>query len=117
MTEVVAIVRRQRVVATRTELLRAGCPGYTVFSALGRGRQRGLRPRHQADGNTAPGHAFLPRAVFRIVIEDGQALEMVEAVIRANQTGEFGDGRIFLSKLDDAYRMSDARARVMEVVS
>ena len=110
MTEIHAIVRRQRATATRDELRRAGCEGYTLFPALGRGRQRGVR----SAGSQAIGCGFLPRLVFYLVVEDDEALPIVEALIRANQTGEFGDGRVFLSKLDTAGRVSEGVARIEE---
>ena len=102
MTEIYAIVRRQGATATRMELKRAGCPGYTVFPVLGRGRQRGLRTAGQTGGV-----GFLPRMLFYLVVEDERAMETIEAIIRANQTGEFGDGRMFISQIERAGRISD----------
>jgi len=51
--------------------------------------------------------AFLPRVLFKAVVEDEQCDETVEAIMRANQTGEFGDGRIFVSHVGESYRISD----------
>ena len=101
MTELVAIVRRKRATATKEALERAGCPGYTQFPVLGRGRQRGLR-----GGEAKEGLSFLPKVLFDLMVEDGQVAETVEAILRANQTGEFGDGKIFVVKSIDAYRIS-----------
>lgn len=110
MIELIAMVRRNRAAATKQELARIGCQGYSVFPVLGRGRQRGLRG---AQGHE--GLMFLPKALFDIVVEDGQAQETIEAIIRANQTGEFGDGRIFVIDLNASYRISTgAREPVMQ---
>lgn len=101
MVEIIAIIRRKHAAATKAELSRIGGKGYTAFPVLGRGRQRGLRG---AQGNE--GLAFLPKVLFDFIVGDEQAQETIEAIIRANQTGEFGDGKIFVLELSDAYRIS-----------
>ena len=101
MIEIIAIVRRNRAAATREELVRIGSAGSTQFTVLGRGRQQGLR-----GGDAARGPAFLPKVLFDIVVEDAHAQETIEAIIRANQTGQFGDGRIFVLDVNEAYRIS-----------
>lgn len=112
MKEILAFVRRPRVSATRDELRRIGCPGYFVTAVVGRGRQRGIRS--QDPRGTAMG--FLPRVLFTIVVEDDQVEETTEAIIRANQTGYFGDGRIFVVDVGEAYRISTSDRPVMEAV-
>lgn len=103
MVEIVAIVNRSRASATKKELARAGCAGYSQFSVLGRGRQRGLRMQHGQEGIP-----FLPKVFFSLVVESEAAQEVIEAIIRANQTGQFGDGKIFIFELDEVYRISTA---------
>ena len=101
MVELIAIVRRHRAMATKAELARVGCAGYSWLPVLGRGRQRGLQG-DQAMG----GLPFLPKALFMVMVDEARREEAVEAVIRANQTGEFGDGKIFLLEPQEAYRIS-----------
>jgi nitrogen regulatory protein PII len=101
MTEIIAIVRRNKARMMQQELTRIGCQGYSRFAVLGRGRQRGLRGEE-----TAEGLPFLPKVLFDLVVEDEAAQETIEAIIRANQTGEFGDGKIFVLQMEEAYRMS-----------
>jgi len=101
MTEIVAVVRRNKASATQQELARIGCRGYSRFSVLGRGRQRGLRGE-----DAAKGLPFLPKALFDLIVEESQAQETIEALIRANQTGEFGDGKVFVIETAEAYRIS-----------
>ena len=103
MVEIFAVIRRYRLAATRYELQRAGVAGYSFFSAFGRGRQRGLKSTNGMDG----GHGFLPRMIFYLVTEADRASVAVEAIIRANQTGEFGDGRIFVTRLESAMRITE----------
>ena len=113
MREILAIVRRNRSAATKAELARIGCAGYSRLSVLGRGQQRGLRGEPGGEGL-----AFLPKVLFDLVVEDAQAQETIEALIRANQTGQYGDGKLFVIELADAYRISTGeREPNMEVVS
>ena len=115
MTELLAIVRRNRAAATKAELARCGCAGYTQWPVLGRGQQRGERAPAGGEGV-----AFLPKVLFDIVVEDERAQEVIEAILRANQTGEFGDGRIFVVELGESHRIStgarDAAAPPVEAV-
>ncbi len=101
MIEIIAMVRRKHSAATKKELSRIGCQGYTAFPVFGRGRQRGLRGEPGIQGVT-----FLPKVLFDVVVEDDQAQETVEALIRANQTGQYGDGKIFVMDVGEAYRIS-----------
>ena len=101
MIELIAMVRRKRAAATKEELARIGRRGYSLFPVLGRGRQRGLRTERAPEGL-----AFLPKVLFDLIVEDDAAQETIEAIVRANQTGEFGDGKIFVMDVVDAYRIS-----------
>ena len=105
MREIIAIVRRKRAAATKAELDRIGCEGYCQFAVLGRGRQRGLR-----DQDSDAGLRFLPKILFDLIVDDARAAETIEAIVRANQTGEFGDGRIFVAEVAHGYRISTGAA-------
>lgn len=101
MIEIIAIVRRKQSAATKQELSRIGCQGYTAFPVFGRGKQRGLRGEPGGQGL-----AFLPKVLFDLIVEEAQAQETIEALIRANQTGHYGDGKIFVIEMTEAYRIS-----------
>ena len=101
MVEIIAIVRRSNAAATKAELAEIGCAGYSHLMVLGRGRERGLR---HANGSAAV--PFLPKVLFQLIVEDERADETIEAIIRANQTGEYGDGKIFVFKVEESYRIS-----------
>ena len=101
MVEILAIVRRNKALATRQELARIGCQGYSRFTVLGRGKQRGLRTEQRPEAL-----AFLPKVLFHLIVDDEQAQEVIEAIMRANQTGEYGDGKVFVIQMTEAYRIS-----------
>ena len=102
MTEIIAVVRRSKAASTRKELERADVPGWTAHPVLGRGRQKGLKTSVESTG--VP---FLAKVMFSIVVEDDQVDTIVEAITRANQTGEFGDGRIWTVDLGQVLRISE----------
>ena len=116
MVEILAIVRRNKALTTQRELARIGCQGYSRFAVLGRGKQRGLRTP-----NSPEALAFLPKVLFDLVVDEGRAQEVLEAIIRANQTGEFGDGKAFVIEVAEAYRIStgerEPAAEAAEVAS
>jgi nitrogen regulatory protein PII len=101
MVELIAIVRRDRALATKAELTRIGCAGYSWFPVLGRGRQGGLQ-----SNQALPGFSFLPKALFTVIVEKAHTDETIEAIIRANQTGEFGDGKLFVLEVVETHRIS-----------
>lgn len=101
MVEIIAIVKRSAAAATRHELARIDCGGYSQWPVLGRGRQGGLQ--NERGEATLP---FLPKVLFSIVVEDEQRDETVEAIIRANQTGQYGDGKIFVMDVPESRRIS-----------
>ena len=102
MVEIIAIIRRKHAAATKEELSRIGGAGYTTFPVLGRGRQRGLRSGPEG----GKGLAFLPKVLFDLIVEDIQVQETIEALIRTNQTGQYGDGKIFVIEMTETYRIS-----------
>lgn len=101
MREILAIVKRNQAAATRRELARVGCGGYTQWPVLGRGRQRGLRNQHGHE--TMP---FLPKVLFNLMVDEEHTSETIEAILRANQTGQYGDGKIFVLEVSESYRIS-----------
>lgn len=108
MIELIAIVRRNKTFATQQELAHIGRSGYSRLAVLGRGRQRGLKT-----GAGQNGPMFLPKTLFSVVVEEAQAQEAIEAIIRANQTGDFGDGKIFVMEAAEAYRISTGEREPM----
>lgn len=102
MTEIIAVVRRSKAAATRKELERADVPGWTSFPVLGRGRQKGLKTSTEGAGLQ-----FLAKVMFSIVVEDEDVDKTTEAILRANQTGEMGDGKVWTVDLGQVSRISE----------
>ena len=106
LKEILAFLRPNKHQMTRQALEAAGVISYTTFRVLGRGRQRGLTFPDAAREDAAI--RFLPKQCFSILVEESQVPAALEAILKANRTGqgEHGDGKVFVLDVSDAVRIS-----------
>jgi len=102
MKKIEAIIRPFKLEAVKDALAELGVEGMTVFEARGFGRQRGHVEIYKGSEYTVD---FLPKIKIETVVRDAIADEVVSAIARAAETGRVGDGKIFLSPIDDALRI------------
>jgi nitrogen regulatory protein P-II 1 len=102
MIKLEAIVQPGRFDAVKKALIEAGVDGMTVSEVRGHGRQKGHT-------ETYHGHEYsvdlLPKIKIEIVMEDKLVDSVVSAIVKNAATGKIGDGKIFLSKVDEAIRI------------
>ncbi len=102
MTKLEAIVQPGRFESVKKALIDAGVDGMTVSEVRGHGRQKGHT-------ETYHGHEYsvdlLPKIKIEIVVEDKQVEAVVDAIIKNAATGKIGDGKIFISKVEEAIRI------------
>ena len=104
MKEVVAILRSNMWQKTRAKLVEEGFSSFTVQRVYGRGRQKG--PNYLSkSGAIVEGIRYLPKRMVTLFVNDEDAERLVQALISANQTGEIGDGKIFVSPLEGVERI------------
>lgn len=96
MKEVTAIIRYEKWHPTREALYAFGVEDITHFSVKGRGRQRGLRYTKRSASGSEGGMPFLPKRVVVCAVPDDQLDALIDTIIRVNQTGNPGDGKIFV---------------------
>jgi len=114
MKEVCAIIRMNRMSQTKKALEEAGFPAMTAYKVLGRGKQKGLigEVGFQISSNVAKsaelhgGMRYIPKRMLIIVVDDKDVEKVVETIIKENQTGNYGDGRIFICPVDETIRIS-----------
>ena len=107
LREINAIIRTSRWKATLEALRLAGFSAVTRQRVYGRGRQRGLRYAPAEDGSPAgAGIPVLPKWLLTLVLEDHDVDAAVAAIINANRTGSIGDGKIFISRIEQTLRLS-----------
>jgi nitrogen regulatory protein PII 2 len=110
MKEITAIIRMNKVQKTKDALLECGFPSLTVRRVMGRGKQKGLcfefnppLPNQEIEAETCI--RFIPKRMFTIVVDDESVNEVVQKIIEVNQTGNPGDGKIFVSSVTEAIRI------------
>ena len=102
MKKVEAIIRPFKLDEVKIALVNAGIVGMTVSEVRGFGRQKGQTERYRGSEYTVE---FLQKLKIEIVVEDDQADMVVEKIISAARTGEIGDGKIFVSPVDQIIRI------------
>lgn len=102
MKRVEAIIRPFKLDEVKIALVNAGIVGMTVSEVRGFGRQKGQTERYRGSEYTVE---FLQKLKLEIVVEDAQADMVVEKILEAARTGEIGDGKIFISPVDQIVRI------------
>lgn len=102
MKKVEAIIRPFKLDEVKIALVNAGIVGMTVSEVRGFGRQKGQTERYRGSEYTVE---FLQKLKVEIVVEDDQLDMVVEKVIASARTGEIGDGKIFISPVEQIIRI------------
>ncbi|SNX54941.1 P-II family nitrogen regulator [Thermoanaerobacterium sp. RBIITD] len=112
MKEVIAIIRSNKITATKEALDNIGFPGMTAAAVLGRGKQKGIagevsfsiNPELLEKGKNA-GMKYVPKRMISLVVNDDDVEEVVKTIIKVNQTGQTGDGKIFVCPIENVVRV------------
>ena len=102
MKKIEAIVRHHKVEDVKESLLKLGHHGMTVTEVRGFGRQKGQTETYRGAEYRVD---FLPKIKIEVVVADSATQPIVDAITKAAQTGQVGDGKIFISNLDEAVRI------------
>lgn len=102
MTTVVAIIRPNRFESVKEALGELGVEGMTVSEVRGHGRQKGQTETYRGREYDI---SLLPKLKVEISVTDERVEAVVQAIIKTAATGEIGDGKIFLYKLDEVIRI------------
>jgi len=102
MKKVECIVRPHLMEAVKSALQEVGVVGMTVSEVKGFGRQKGHTETYRGSEYKVE---FLPKVKIEVALSDELVDEAVEAVLKTAKTGKFGDGKIFVTALDEAIRI------------
>jgi len=102
MKKIEAIVKPFKLEEVKDALSGVGIEGMTVTEVKGFGRQKGHTEIYRGSEYTVD---FLPKLKLEIVISDTSVDAAVEAIVKAAKTGKIGDGKVFVSTIDDAIRI------------
>ena len=102
MKKVEAIIKPFKLDEVKEALHEVGIQGITVTEAKGFGRQKGHTELYRGAEYVVD---FLPKVKVDVVLEDSMVERVVEAIQQAAQTGRIGDGKIFVSTIDEVIRI------------
>lgn len=117
MKEILAIIRMNKIGETKKALCEAGYPSMTCRKVYGRGKKKVdlTLINDLIDGqpiaeptvleSISEGHRLIAKRLLTMIVEDQDVKPIVDIIIKTNQTGSMGDGKIFVSAIEDAIRV------------
>ena len=102
MKKIEAIIKPFKLEEVKNALTKIGVQGMTVTEVKGFGRQKGHTESYRG---TEYEIDFLPKSKIEIIITDNLVTQVIETIERAAKTGKIGDGKIFLSQVEDIIRI------------
>ena len=102
MKKIEAVIKPFKLDEVKEALHDVGVSGITVTEAKGFGRQKGHTELYRGADYVVD---FLPKVKLEVVVDDGLADRVVEAIAAAARTGRIGDGKIFVSAVEEALRI------------
>ena len=109
MKEIIAVIRPNKIARTRDILAELGFPGMNAVKVLGRGKQKGIGSEVgfevHGEKSTAMTMKYVPKRLVTLVIPDEDVPLVTGVIMKANRTGEHGDGRIYVCPVEDAVRI------------
>jgi nitrogen regulatory protein P-II 1 len=102
MKKIEAIIKPFKLEAVKDALNEIGIHGMTVSEVKGFGRQKGHTEIYRGSEYIVD---FLPKIKIETILPDAQVDQAVEAIIKAAKTGKIGDGKVFVTQIEDAWRI------------
>ena len=102
MKKITAIVRPEKMDAVRAALEEVGSPGIMIAEIEGHGKQKGIEQQWRGEKFRVE---LLPKMKLEVVVDNGSVNAIVSAVLKAAKTGEIGDGKIFVSDVENVIRI------------
>jgi nitrogen regulatory protein P-II 1 len=102
MTKIEAIIQPSKLEVVKIALHEVGVEGMTVLEARGHGRQKGHTEVYRGREYTVD---LIPKIKLEMVLPDEMVEKAVQAITSAARSGKIGDGKIFLTRVDDAIRI------------
>ncbi len=103
MKKIEAIIRPEKLDAVKNDLEAAGFLGLNIVHVTGRGVQKGIV--HSGRGGETYTVDMLPKLKIEVVTKDADAEKVIEIIVNAAKTGNIGDGKIFVTPIEEAIRV------------
>ena len=102
MKKVEAIIKPFKLEEVKEALAEIGVQGMTVTEVKGFGRQKGHTEIYRGSEYTVD---FLPKVKIEVVVDEEEASSVAEAIVKSANTGKIGDGKVFISSIEEAIRI------------
>lgn len=102
MQKIEAVIQPSKLDVVKEALIEAGVEGMTILEARGHGRQKGHTEFYRGREYSVD---VLPKIKLEMVVADAMVERAVQAILKTAGTGRIGDGKIFISKIDNAIRI------------
>ena len=102
MKRVEAIIKPFKLDEVKEALASVGIQGLTVYEVKGFGRQKGHTELYRGSEYVVD---FLPKLKIEIAVDDGKVSAVVDAIVKSARTGKIGDGKIFVTNVDEVIRI------------
>jgi nitrogen regulatory protein PII len=102
MKQVEVIIKPSQLGDVQEALIKLGVEGMTVVEVKGFGRQKGHSALYRGAEYTID---FLPKVKIQVLVTDEKATQVVDAIVRGTRTGKIGDGKIFVTAVEEIIRI------------
>jgi nitrogen regulatory protein P-II 1 len=102
MIKIEAVIQPAKLDTVKEALIEAGIEGITVLEARGHGRQKGHTEFYRGREYTID---LNPKVILEMVVKDAMKDKVIDAILGAARTGHIGDGKIFISSVEEAIRI------------
>lgn len=102
MKKIEAIIRPFKLDEVKEALIEEGVKGMTISEVRGYGRQKGHTETYRGSEYRIE---FVPKIKIEIVVDDSLADKVIDAILKTAKTGQVGDGKIFVSNIEDVIRI------------
>jgi nitrogen regulatory protein P-II 1 len=110
MQKIEAVIQPSKLDAVKEALVEIGISGMTITDVRGHGRQKGHTELYRGREYSVD---LLPKVKLELVVLDDMVEKVVQAIVAAAKTGKIGDGKIFVTRVDEAVRIrNDQRGEI-----
>lgn len=102
MKRIIAVIREEMFENVKKSLLDAGCEGMNVSSVKGRGRQLGIKESYRGSTYCID---LIPKTRVELIVNEDDLERIIDVIIDSARTGEVGDGKIFVSDVEEVIRI------------
>ena len=102
MKRIIALIRDEKFEDVKKALLAAGCDGMNVATVKGRGRQLGIKESYRGSSYCID---LIPKTRLELIVHDDELEDILQVIIESARTGEVGDGKIFVSDVEEVIRI------------